>query len=75
VTILNGPLGEKKRKNNAGYAYRDWCNCKGFEVQMNYFKEDESSLPYITSEAEIDQLRARGCRARPLSFNHLVTDP
>jgi len=45
-----------KRKNNAGYAYRDWCTWKGFEVQMDYYKEGESALPYIPRETEIDQL-------------------
>jgi integrase len=45
-----------KRKNNASYAYRDWCNWKGFDYTYEKFKEPESPLPYIPTETELDQL-------------------
>ena len=51
-----------KRKNNASYAYRDWCNWKGFEYSYRKYKEPESPLPYIPTETEIDQLIAE-CNA------------
>jgi len=47
-----------KRKNNCSYAYRDWCNWKGFNYEYEKFKEPESPLPYIPTETELDQLIA-----------------
>jgi integrase len=51
-----------KRKNNASYAYRDWCNWKGFDYIYKKYKEPESPLPYIPTETEIDQIIAE-CNA------------
>jgi len=62
-----------KRKNNVGYAYRDWCTWKGFNVQMDYFKEDESPLPYIPRETEIDQLIS-GCNANLACFLQVMKE-
>ena len=28
----------KKRRNNLGYAYRDWCNWKGFNYEHKFLK-------------------------------------
>ncbi len=47
-----------KRKNNLAYAYRDWCNWKGYDYDHTYLKESESKLPYIPTEKELDQLIA-----------------
>jgi integrase len=47
-----------RRKNNAGYAYSDWCKWKGFEFTFEKFKEETQSLPYIPLEKELDQLIA-----------------
>ena len=62
-----------KRKNNVGYAYRDWCIWKGFQVQMDYFKEEESVLPYIPREAEIDQLIS-GCNPSLACFLQVMKE-
>ncbi len=48
----------KRRKNNIGYAYKDWCNWKGSDYIIDYFKEGEAKLPYIPTERELDQLIA-----------------
>ena len=47
-----------RRKNNISYAYRDWCRWKGFDYEVEKFKEGPLKLPYIPSENEIDQLIA-----------------
>jgi integrase len=47
-----------RRKNNAGYAYMDWCRWKGFEFTFEKFREETQSLPYIPLEKELDQLIA-----------------
>jgi integrase len=47
-----------RRKNNAGYAYMDWCNWKGFEYEFTRFREKTQPLPYIPTERELDQLIA-----------------
>ena len=47
-----------RRKNNLSYAYRDWCRWKGFEYEIEFYKEGESKLPYIPTERELDQLIA-----------------
>jgi len=44
-----------KRKNNASYAYADWCAWKGFSYEYDKFREEESPLPYIPTENELDQ--------------------
>ena len=38
-----------KRKNNASYAYRDWCNWKGFDYEYEKYKEPESTNEPATS--------------------------
>ena len=55
--IRDGECGSR-RKNNLSYAYRDWCRWKGFEYVIEFYKEEESKLPYIPTEREIDQLIA-----------------
>jgi integrase len=47
-----------RRKNNAGYAYSDWCAWKGFPYEFQRFREEQQSIPYIPLEREIDQLIA-----------------
>ena len=47
-----------KRKNNASYAYRNWCQSKGFDYVVEKAREPDSPLPYIPTETEIDQLIA-----------------
>jgi len=47
-----------RRKNNAFYAFRDWCRWKGFDYDVMKLREESSPLPYIPSEKEIDQLIA-----------------
>ena len=47
-----------RRKNNIGYAYRDWCRWKGYDYEHEYLKEGEAKLPYIPLERELDQLIA-----------------
>ena len=53
-----------RRKNNISYAYRDWCRWKGFDYEIEKFKEEhsnpraQSKLPYIPTERELDQLIA-----------------
>jgi integrase len=44
-----------RRKNNINYAYHDWCCWKGFDYQIEKFKEETPKLP---SERELDQLIA-----------------
>ena len=46
------------RKNNACYAYRDWCQWKGFDYKVERFREESQPLPYIPLERELDQLIA-----------------
>jgi len=55
--IYNAEWGGR-RKNNAGYAYMDWCRWKGFDFAFERFREETQSLPYIPLEKEIDQLIA-----------------
>jgi integrase len=55
--IYNAEWGGR-RKNNAGYAYMDWCRWKGFDFSFERFREETQSLPYIPLEKEIDQLIA-----------------
>ena len=52
-----------RRKNNAGYAYRDWCRWKGFDYEFDRVREPDAPLPYIPTERELDQ-RARTSYAR-----------
>jgi integrase len=40
------------------YAYRDWCRWKGFDYDVQKFKEEQHKLPYIPTENELDQLIA-----------------
>jgi integrase len=47
-----------RRKNNAGYAYADWCAWKGFPYEFQRFREEQQDIPYIPLEREIDQLIA-----------------
>ena len=47
-----------KRKNNASYAYRNWCLWEGFDYEVEKAREEDSPLPYIPTETEIDQLIA-----------------
>ena len=47
-----------RRKNNIGYAYKDWCQCKGFDYLVAYFEEEDQCLPYIPREVELDQMIA-----------------
>jgi integrase len=56
-----------RRKNIAFYAYKDWCNWKGFEYEFETFRERDSPLPYIPSEKELDQLIA-SCNLYYASF-------
>jgi integrase len=46
------------RKNNAGYAYQDWCRWKGSDFKFEKFREETQALPYIPLEKELDQLIA-----------------
>jgi len=55
--IKNASCG-KRRKNNIGYAYRDWCRWKGSDYEHEYLKEQESKIPYIPLKTELDQLIA-----------------
>ena len=55
-----------RRKNNISYAYRDWCRWKGFDYEIEFYKEQESKLPYIPTERELDQ-RARARNLSPHS--------
>ncbi|MFX1286858.1 MAG: tyrosine-type recombinase/integrase [Promethearchaeota archaeon] len=55
--VKDANLGNR-RKNNAFYAYRDWCRWKGFDYEFDKLREEASPLPYIPSEKEIDQLIA-----------------
>jgi integrase len=47
-----------RRKNNVGYAYKDWCRWKGFDYQIDHYKEEMQGLPYVPLEKELDQLIA-----------------
>jgi hypothetical protein len=47
-----------RRKNNVSYAYRDWCEWKGFNYKFDRFRESEQPLPYVPFERELDQLIA-----------------
>jgi hypothetical protein len=47
-----------RRRNNISYTYRDWCNWKGFDYEIEKYKESELKLPYIPTEKELDQLIA-----------------
>ena len=51
-----------RRKNNASYAYLDWCKWKGFDYEFERFREETQPLPYIPQEKELDQF----ARARPV---------
>jgi len=62
-----------KRKNNASYAYRDWCNWKGFDYEYEKFKEPETPLPYIPTETELDQLIAE-CNPTYACFLQLLKE-
>jgi integrase len=62
-----------RRRNNAGYAYMDWCKWKGFEFTFEKFKEETQSLPYIPLEKEIDQLIA-GCSRRLIPLLQLLKE-
>ncbi len=55
--ILRSKWGGR-RKNNAGYAYLNWCKWKGFDYEFERFREETQPLPYIPTEREIDQLIA-----------------
>ena len=44
--ITDAEFGNR-RKNNISYAYRDWCRWKGFDYEIEFYKEGESKLPYI----------------------------
>ena len=45
-----------RRKNNLIYAYRDWCRWKGSDYQFEKHKEEQSKLPYVPLESELDLL-------------------
>jgi len=47
-----------RRKNNVSYAYKDWCNWKGFDVVIDHYKEETPGLPYVPLERELDQIIA-----------------
>jgi len=47
-----------RRKNNASYAYRDWCRWKGFDYEFERVREPDAPLPYIPTERELDHLIA-----------------
>jgi integrase len=47
-----------RRKNNKGYAYKDWCAWKGADYQPDWFEESEPELPFIPLERDLDQLIA-----------------
>ncbi len=55
---LKGYSCGNRRKNNISYAYRDWCRWKGFDYEIEKYKEEQSKLPYIPTENELDQLIA-----------------
>ena len=55
----------KRRKNNIGYAYRDWCRWKGSEYEHEYLKENEAKLPYIQTERELDHFGSPVLLIRP----------
>ena len=70
--IRKHPWGGK-RKNNAQYAYRNWCQWKGFEYEYDKFREEDSPLPYIPTERELDQLIA-GCNRKYAAFLQLLKE-
>jgi len=55
--VKNANWGNR-RKNNAVYAYRDWCRWKGFDYVFEKYREKLSPLLFIPSEKELDQLIA-----------------
>lgn len=57
-TLIKKTEWSGKRRNNVSYAYKDWCNWKGFDYEFKYYREDDPPLPYIPTEKEIDQLIA-----------------
>ena len=62
-----------KRKNLAGYAYKDWCELKGFDYELEKYPEEDQKLPYIPSETELDQLIA-GFNLKYSSFLQLLKE-
>jgi len=62
-----------RRKNNASYAYRDWCRWKGFDYTYTNYKERDQPLPYIPSEKELDQLIA-SCNSYYASFLQMMKE-
>jgi integrase len=62
-----------KRKNNASYAYRNWCHWKGFDYEVEKAREADSPLPYIPTETELDQLIA-GCNRKYACFLQLLKE-
>jgi len=62
-----------KRKNNAQYAYRNWCQWKGFEYKIEKYREEDSPLPYIPTERELDHLIA-GCNRKYAAFLQLLKE-
>jgi integrase len=56
--FIRGHHWHGKRKNNASYAYRNWCLWKGFDYVVEKAMEEDSPLPYIPTETEKDQLIA-----------------
>jgi integrase len=62
-----------RRKNNASYAYRDWCRWKGFEYEFERVREPDPPLPYIPIERELDQLIA-GCNHKYATFLQLLKE-
>jgi hypothetical protein len=57
-TYIKKSMSTNRRKNNVSYAYKDWCNWKGFEVKIDHFKEETQGLPYVPLEKELDQIIA-----------------
>jgi integrase len=70
--IKNANWGNR-RKNNAFFAYRDWCRWKGFDYEYETLREQDSLLPYIPSEKEIDQLIA-ACNPYYASFLQVMKE-
>jgi integrase len=54
--LLNAEM-TNGHKNSIGFAYQDWCRWNGFEYTPIRFKRNDK-LPYIPSEADLDQLIA-----------------
>jgi integrase len=62
-----------RRKNNASYAYRDWCRWKGFDYEFERVKEPDAPLPYIPTERDLDQLIA-GMNHKYATFLQLLKE-